>query len=169
MSWPRSQSSGTAGRGASAALECAMCLAEFTPRERLQQLPSCSHALHIDCIDTWLHADDLEASCRDLHLADGARISNAARVGSCRFPPAARPMAAAVSPTPRARAVPLRPSGLSAAASPSSWSRKLRHAEVVEPDAVVLPAPAPAPSHRRRRVDDHRVPLHPLLGSPQAR
>ncbi|KAJ1298768.1 hypothetical protein BS78_01G479200 [Paspalum vaginatum] len=90
-------------RSSSAALECAVCLAEFAPGERLKQLPSCSHAFHIDCIDTWLHhnvscplcrtvvtggvplplplaRDDLEASCRDLRLADGARI------GSCRFP-----------------------------------------------------------------------------------
>ncbi|WVZ55492.1 hypothetical protein U9M48_006143 [Paspalum notatum var. saurae] len=107
---------------ASAALECAVCLAEFAPGERLKQLPSCSHAFHIDCIDTWLHhnvscplcrtvvtggvplplplaRDDLEASCRDLpHLADGARIGAAARAGygsSCRFPASSKAAAAA--------------------------------------------------------------------------
>ncbi|CAN6296508.1 unnamed protein product [Urochloa humidicola] len=98
-------------RAASSALECAVCLAEFAPGERLKQLPSCSHAFHIDCIDTWLHHnvscplcrtvvtggvalpvpfrdDCYEASCRELQVGDG-RIAAAARVGygsSCRFP-----------------------------------------------------------------------------------
>ncbi|TVU48361.1 hypothetical protein EJB05_07995, partial [Eragrostis curvula] len=99
-------------RSSSAALECAVCLAEFAPEERLKQLPSCSHAFHIDCIDTWLHhnvscplcrtvvtgggpvpvsRDDHEVSCRDLHVGDSRRIgaAAAARMGygsSCRFP-----------------------------------------------------------------------------------
>ena len=99
-------------RGASAALECAVCLAEFAPGERLKQLPSCSHAFHIDCIDTWLHhnvscplcrtvvtggvalplaRDDHEASCRELQLGDDGRIVGAAARttgygSSCRFP-----------------------------------------------------------------------------------
>jgi len=99
-------------RGASAALECAVCLAEFAPGERLKQLPSCSHAFHIDCIDTWLHhnvscplcrtvvtggvalplaRDDHDASCRELQLGDDGRIVGAAARttgygSSCRFP-----------------------------------------------------------------------------------
>lgn len=103
-------------RSYSAALECAVCLAEFAPDERLKQLPSCSHAFHIDCIDTWLHhnvscplcrtvvtggggavplaRDDHEASCRDLmpQVGDSRRITAAAAArmmgfgSSCRFP-----------------------------------------------------------------------------------
>ncbi|TKV98186.1 hypothetical protein SEVIR_9G543100v4 [Setaria viridis] len=96
-------------RAASAALECAVCLAEFAPEERLKQLPSCSHAFHIDCIDTWLHhnvscplcrtvvtggvalplaRDDHEGSWRELQVGD-RHIGPAARMGygsSCRFP-----------------------------------------------------------------------------------
>ncbi|XP_062209113.1 RING-H2 finger protein ATL47-like [Phragmites australis] len=95
-------------RSASAALECAVCLAEFAPEERLKQLPSCSHAFHIDCIDTWLRhnvscplcrtvvtggplplaRDEHEASCRELQVGD-RHIGAAARMGygsSCRFP-----------------------------------------------------------------------------------
>jgi hypothetical protein len=99
-------------RSASAALECAVCLAEFAPGERLKQLPSCAHAFHVDCIDAWLRHnvscplcrtvvtggavpltrdDDHDASCRDLHFGGGDRhITAAARMGffgsSCRFP-----------------------------------------------------------------------------------
>jgi hypothetical protein len=99
-------------RSASAALECAVCLAEFAPGERLKQLPSCAHAFHVDCIDTWLRHnvscplcrtvvtggavpltrdDDHDASCRDLQFGGGDRhITAAARMGffgsSCRFP-----------------------------------------------------------------------------------
>ncbi|OEL35502.1 hypothetical protein BAE44_0003483 [Dichanthelium oligosanthes] len=99
-------------RAASVALECAVCLAEFAPGERLKQLPSCSHAFHIDCIDTWLYHnvscplcrtvvtggvalplplahDDYEASCRELQVGGDRRIGAAARMGfgsSCRFP-----------------------------------------------------------------------------------
>ncbi|KAL6901835.1 hypothetical protein ACP4OV_004711 [Aristida adscensionis] len=96
----------------SAAPECAVCLAEFAPGERLKQLPGCSHAFHIDCIDTWLHhnvscplcravvtgagagplplaRDEYEASCRDLQVVGDRHIAAAARMGygsSCRFP-----------------------------------------------------------------------------------
>jgi hypothetical protein len=94
------------------ASECAVCLGEFAPGEWLKQLPTCSHAFHIDCIDTWLHhnvscplcrtvvtggavlplaRDDHDASCRDLQPlgGDARRIDAAGRVGygsSCRFP-----------------------------------------------------------------------------------
>ena len=99
-------------KDSASASECAVCLGEFAPGERLKQLPTCSHAFHIDCIDTWLHHnvscplcrtvvtggavlpfardDHGDASCRDLQLGDGRRIYDAAgRVGygsSCRFP-----------------------------------------------------------------------------------
>lgn len=93
-------------RSASTALECAVCLSEFAPEERLKMLPTCSHAFHIDCIDTWLHHNVSCPLCRtvvtgpaqaarDEHEASGRelpgerRIDVAARMchgSSCRFP-----------------------------------------------------------------------------------
>ncbi|KAL5210452.1 hypothetical protein ABZP36_006075 [Zizania latifolia] len=96
-----------AGKSSSgSAQECAVCLSEFVRDERLKMLPSCSHAFHIDCIDTWLHhhvscplcrtvvtgpvslaRDEHDASSRE--LAGERRINAAARMGhgsSCRFP-----------------------------------------------------------------------------------
>uniref|UniRef100_A0A1J3EGK0 RING-type E3 ubiquitin transferase n=1 Tax=Noccaea caerulescens TaxID=107243 RepID=A0A1J3EGK0_NOCCA len=34
--------------------ECSVCLNEFEEDESLRVLPKCSHAFHINCIDTWL-------------------------------------------------------------------------------------------------------------------
>lgn len=93
-------------RSVSTALECAVCLSEFAPEERLKMLPTCSHAFHIDCIDTWLHHNVSCPLCRtvvtgptqaarDEHEASGRelpgerRIDVTARMGqgsSCRFP-----------------------------------------------------------------------------------
>ncbi|XP_068645843.1 RING-H2 finger protein ATL16-like [Aristolochia californica] len=44
--------------------ECAVCLNEFQEEERLRLLPDCSHAFHIDCIDTWLQSNANCPLCR---------------------------------------------------------------------------------------------------------
>ncbi|TVU48362.1 hypothetical protein EJB05_07996, partial [Eragrostis curvula] len=44
--------------------ECAVCLSEFVERERVRLLPNCSHAFHIDCIDTWLQGSARCPFCR---------------------------------------------------------------------------------------------------------
>ncbi|KAM0904775.1 hypothetical protein ACQ4PT_017773 [Festuca glaucescens] len=84
-------------RAASAALECAVCLSEFVEREPLKMLPACSHAFHIDCIDTWLFHNVSCPLCRtivtaapatrdeELAAAGDRRISRL-EGGSCRFP-----------------------------------------------------------------------------------
>ncbi|KAJ4844607.1 hypothetical protein Tsubulata_011031 [Turnera subulata] len=33
---------------------CAVCLGDYQPEERLQQIPACCHTYHMECIDSWL-------------------------------------------------------------------------------------------------------------------
>jgi Ring finger domain len=46
--------------------ECAVCLADFQEKERIKVLPGCSHAFHIDCIDTWLQFNVNCPMCRSV-------------------------------------------------------------------------------------------------------
>ncbi|KAJ3689948.1 hypothetical protein LUZ61_019112 [Rhynchospora tenuis] len=43
---------------------CTICLNEFHTGEKLRLLPNCSHAFHIDCIDTWLQSNTNCPLCR---------------------------------------------------------------------------------------------------------
>ncbi|GER52040.1 RING/U-box superfamily protein [Striga asiatica] len=45
-------------------LECAVCLNRFDPDEFLRLLPKCSHAFHVECVDTWLEAHPTCPLCR---------------------------------------------------------------------------------------------------------
>ncbi|KAK8953394.1 RING-H2 finger protein ATL13 [Platanthera guangdongensis] len=44
--------------------DCAVCLCEFDPEDKLRLLPKCSHAFHIDCIDAWLLSHSTCPLCR---------------------------------------------------------------------------------------------------------
>ncbi|GMP33704.1 hypothetical protein CsSME_00006907 [Camellia sinensis var. sinensis] len=44
--------------------DCAVCLCEFSDQDRLRLLPICSHAFHINCIDTWLLSNSTCPLCR---------------------------------------------------------------------------------------------------------
>ncbi|XP_062194948.1 putative RING-H2 finger protein ATL49 [Phragmites australis] len=50
--------------------DCAVCLCEFADDDRLRLLPKCSHAFHVDCIDTWLLSHSTCPLCRSSLLAD---------------------------------------------------------------------------------------------------
>ncbi|KAF8769403.1 hypothetical protein HU200_006431 [Digitaria exilis] len=50
--------------------DCAVCLCEFAGDDRLRLLPKCSHAFHVDCIDTWLLSHSTCPLCRRSLLAD---------------------------------------------------------------------------------------------------
>ncbi|KAI6682517.1 hypothetical protein NL676_036398 [Syzygium grande] len=45
--------------------DCAVCLCEFEPEDKLRLLPKCSHAFHLECIDTWLLSHSTCPLCRD--------------------------------------------------------------------------------------------------------
>lgn len=44
--------------------DCPVCLCEFSEHDKLRLLPLCSHAFHIDCIDTWLLSNSTCPLCR---------------------------------------------------------------------------------------------------------
>ncbi|KAG9148352.1 hypothetical protein Leryth_012297 [Lithospermum erythrorhizon] len=50
--------------------DCAVCLCEFEAEDKLRLLPKCSHAFHMDCIDTWLLSHSTCPLCRDSLLID---------------------------------------------------------------------------------------------------
>ncbi|XP_024531176.1 RING-H2 finger protein ATL46-like [Selaginella moellendorffii] len=51
-------------RGLKEGADCAVCLNEFSGDDRLRLLPKCSHAFHIECIDTWLLSHSTCPLCR---------------------------------------------------------------------------------------------------------
>eukprot|EP00249_Psilotum_nudum_P014944 c25082_g1_i1 orf=529-2031(+) len=54
--------------------DCAVCLCEFQSEDRLRLLPKCSHAFHLDCIDTWLLSHSTCPLCRRSLLSDGLNL-----------------------------------------------------------------------------------------------
>lgn len=56
--------------------DCAVCLCEFTEKDKLRLLPMCSHAFHISCIDTWLLSNSTCPLCRGTLIAPGFSIDN---------------------------------------------------------------------------------------------
>lgn len=56
--------------------DCAVCLCEFSHKDKLRLLPMCSHAFHIDCIDTWLLSNSTCPLCRGTLFTPGYSIEN---------------------------------------------------------------------------------------------
>lgn len=50
--------------------DCAVCLCEFEHEDKLRLLPKCSHAFHMECIDTWLLSHSTCPLCRANLLHD---------------------------------------------------------------------------------------------------
>ncbi|GMH13792.1 hypothetical protein Nepgr_015633 [Nepenthes gracilis] len=50
--------------------DCAVCLCEFGAEDKLRLLPKCSHAFHMECIDTWLLSHSTCPLCRASLLPD---------------------------------------------------------------------------------------------------
>ncbi|KAK3018278.1 hypothetical protein RJ639_003546 [Escallonia herrerae] len=51
--------------------DCAVCLCEFSEKDKLRLLPMCSHAFHINCIDTWLLSNSSCPLCRGTLFSPG--------------------------------------------------------------------------------------------------
>ncbi|KAM7506640.1 hypothetical protein LguiA_017093 [Lonicera macranthoides] len=56
--------------------DCAVCLCEFSKTDKLRLLPSCSHAFHLSCIDTWLLSNSSCPLCRGTLFSPGFPIEN---------------------------------------------------------------------------------------------
>ncbi|XVF02415.1 hypothetical protein REPUB_Repub04eG0173800 [Reevesia pubescens] len=56
--------------------DCPVCLCEFLEQDKLRLLPLCSHAFHIDCIDTWLMSNSTCPLCRGSLFTPGIPIEN---------------------------------------------------------------------------------------------
>ncbi|KAF7130412.1 hypothetical protein RHSIM_Rhsim10G0169000 [Rhododendron simsii] len=54
---------------------CSVCLSEFEEDETLRLLPKCSHAFHIQCIDTWLTSHKNCPLCRAPIVCGSAGVS----------------------------------------------------------------------------------------------
>ncbi|CAN8246667.1 unnamed protein product [Cochlearia groenlandica] len=44
--------------------QCSVCLGDYQAEEKLQQIPSCGHTFHMDCIDLWLTSHSTCPLCR---------------------------------------------------------------------------------------------------------
>ncbi|XP_022965405.1 RING-H2 finger protein ATL13-like [Cucurbita maxima] len=50
--------------------DCSVCLCEFQPNDKLRLLTKCSHAFHMECIDTWLLSHSTCPLCRAGLISD---------------------------------------------------------------------------------------------------
>jgi len=58
--------------------DCAVCLCEFLEQDKLRLLPTCNHAFHIECIDTWLLSNSTCPLCRGTLYSPGFAFENSA-------------------------------------------------------------------------------------------
>ena len=63
-------------KGLKEPFDCAVCLCEFSEKDKLRLLPMCSHAFHISCIDTWLLSNSSCPLCRGTLLTPGFSLEN---------------------------------------------------------------------------------------------
>ncbi|KAL3535289.1 hypothetical protein ACH5RR_003750 [Cinchona calisaya] len=62
--------------GVKSPFDCAVCLSEFEAEDKLRLLPKCSHAFHMECIDTWLLSHSTCPLCRASLIPPDFSLSN---------------------------------------------------------------------------------------------
>ncbi|XP_022157309.1 RING-H2 finger protein ATL74-like [Momordica charantia] len=60
--------------------DCAICLGEFQPGDKLRMLPVCNHGFHVRCIDTWLLSHSSCPNCRHSLLHPPLKVKEIAAV-----------------------------------------------------------------------------------------
>lgn len=68
--------SGGGNGAAQEPFDCAVCLCEFSEKDKLRLLPMCSHAFHLNCIDTWLQSNSTCPLCRGTLFSPGFSMEN---------------------------------------------------------------------------------------------
>lgn len=53
---------------------CSVCLGDYQANDRLQQIPACKHAFHMECIDNWLSTHTTCPLCRLSLLASSPTV-----------------------------------------------------------------------------------------------
>ncbi|KAK6935559.1 Zinc finger, RING-type, partial [Dillenia turbinata] len=57
--------------------QCCVCLGEFELKEELNQVPTCKHVFHIECISHWLYSNSTCPLCRcSVVPTTGTKVSN---------------------------------------------------------------------------------------------
>ncbi|GLT44082.1 hypothetical protein SLA2020_179990 [Shorea laevis] len=67
--------------------ECAICLSEFNPGERVRLLPKCNHGFHVRCIDKWLSSHSSCPTCRHCLIETCQKIVGCRQASSSQTPP----------------------------------------------------------------------------------
>ncbi|XP_026658051.2 RING-H2 finger protein ATL78-like [Phoenix dactylifera] len=60
--------------------ECAICLSDFVPGDRVRVLPKCDHGFHARCIDRWLMTRSSCPTCRRCLFGSSPKTSDCAEV-----------------------------------------------------------------------------------------
>ncbi|XP_062184142.1 E3 ubiquitin-protein ligase ATL41-like [Phragmites australis] len=60
--------------------DCAVCLADLEPGQKARALSRCGHRFHVECIDTWFHANSTCPLCRaDVEAPDATNATKEAQ------------------------------------------------------------------------------------------
>ncbi|KAK3019366.1 hypothetical protein RJ639_003946 [Escallonia herrerae] len=86
--------------------ECAICLSDFAPGERVRLLPKCNHGFHVRCIDRWLTSHSSCPTCRHCLTETCQKIIGCSQASTSQPPPAPSTQESIV------RIAPLEPEGL---------------------------------------------------------